>query len=267
MHSIAISIIRNLLNLTGAYKVYEWYLEKQLDPRRIPNHIGIIMDGNRRWSESFMFDKFDGYAIGADKVYKAVEWCIDLGVRQITLYVLSTENLRRSKEDLESLFRVLESRLDSLYHDPRVYEKRMRIKAIGKVERLPESIRAKIHRLEEATREHDGYYITLAVAYGGRAEIVESIKRIAEKVKRGEIEPDDIDEKVIEDHLFTRDLPKQEPDLIIRTSGEVRLSGFLLWQSAYSELVFLDVLWPEFRRIDLLRAIRIYQSRKRRYGL
>ncbi|MEM4192498.1 MAG: polyprenyl diphosphate synthase, partial [Candidatus Nitrosocaldus sp.] len=111
------------------------------------------------------------------------------------------------------------------------------------------------------------YYITLAVAYGGRAEIVESIKRIAEKVKRGEIEPDDIDEKVIEDHLFTRDLPKQEPDLIIRTSGEVRLSGFLLWQSAYSELVFLDVLWPEFRRIDLLRAIRIYQSRKRRYGL
>ncbi|MEM3103770.1 MAG: undecaprenyl diphosphate synthase family protein, partial [Candidatus Nitrosocaldus sp.] len=101
MHSIAISIIRNLLNLTGAYKVYEWYLEKQLDPRRIPNHIGIIMDGNRRWSESFMFDKLDGYAIGADKVYKAVEWCIDLGVRQITLYVLSTENLRRSKEDLE----------------------------------------------------------------------------------------------------------------------------------------------------------------------
>lgn len=264
---ILVSVIRYLLNLAGAYKVYEWYLEKQLDPKRIPNHIGIIMDGNRRWSESLMLDKFDGYAIGADKVYKAVEWCMNLGIRQITLYVLSTENLRRSKEDLGSLFKVLESRLDDLYHDSRIYEKRMRIKVIGKVERLPEGIKTKIHRLEEATREHDGYYITLAIAYGGRAEMVESIRRIAEKVKKGEIEPDAIDEKVIEDNLLTRELPKQEPDLIIRTSGEVRLSGFLLWQSAYSELVFLDVLWPEFRRIDLLRAIRIYQSRKRRYGL
>ncbi len=262
-----IGIIRHILNISGAYKVYEWYLEKQLDPNKIPNHIGIIMDGNRRWSDSFMLDRLNGYVMGADKVYKAVEWCIGLGVRQITLYVLSTENLRRSKEDLEPLFRVLEAKLDNLYHDPIVYEKRMRIKAIGRTGMLPESIRAKIHRLDEATKDHDAYYITLAVAYGGRGEIVESIRKVAAKVKRGEIEPDDIDEKVIEEHLYTKDLPKQEPDLIIRTSGEVRLSGFLLWQSAYSELVFLDVLWPEFRRIDLLRAIRMYQNRKRRYGL
>ncbi|MCS6767615.1 MAG: polyprenyl diphosphate synthase [Candidatus Nitrosocaldus sp.] len=266
MH-IVISVIRHLLNITGAYRVYEWYLEKQLDPSRIPNHIGIIMDGNRRWSDSLMFDRLDGYAMGADKVYKAVEWCMDMGVRQITLYVLSLENLRRSKDDLDALFRVLEAKLDSLYHDARVYEKGMRIKAIGRIERLPEGIRSRIARLEEATKDHDRYYITLAVAYGGRGEIVESIKRIAEKVRRGELSPDAIDESVIEEHLYTSDLPKQEPDLIIRTSGEVRLSGFLLWQSAYSELVFLDVLWPEFRRIDLLRAIRMYQSRKRRYGL
>ncbi len=267
MGRVVVSIIRNLLALMQVYRVYEWYLEKQLDTSKMPRHIGIIMDGNRRWADNFMMDRLNGYKIGAEKVYDVVNWCIDMNIRQITLYVLSTENLKRRKEDLDAVFKVLEDRLDSLYYDKRVYEKRMRIKAIGRLDILPENIRYLISRLEEATKEHDNYYITLAIAYGGRVEIVESIKRIAIKVKEGLLKPEDIDEKVIEEHLYTRDLPYQEPDLIIRTSGEVRLSGFLLWQSAYSELVFIDIPWPEFRRIDLLRAVRTYQSRKRRFGL
>ncbi len=260
-------MIRGVLSLLQVYRIYEWYLSKQIDTSRLPNHIGIIMDGNRRWADSIMVDKLNGYSRGADKVYEVVNWCIEMGIKQITLYTLSTENLKRRKEDIDAILNILEDRLDSLYTDNRVYAKRMRIMAIGRLELLPECIRYLINRLEEATREHDGYYITLAVAYGGRSEILESIRSIAYKVKEGLLDPEDIDEKVIEDHLYTKDLPKQEPDLIIRTSGEVRLSGFLLWQSAYSELVFIDIPWPEFRRIDLLRAIRTYQSRKRRFGL
>lgn len=267
MSRVVVSIIRNLLNFMQVYRVYEWYLNKQLDPSRMPRHIGIIMDGNRRWASNYMMDRFNGYKVGARKVYDVVNWCIDMNIRQVTLYVLSTENLKRKKEDLDAVLKVLEDRLDSLYYDKRVYEKRMRIKAIGRVDVLPENIRHLINRLEEATKEHDNYYIILAVAYGGRGEIVESIRSIAYKVKEGLLKPEEIDEKVIEEHLYTKDLPYQEPDLIIRTSGEVRLSGFLLWQSAYSELVFIDIPWPEFRRIDLLRAVRTYQSRKRRFGL
>jgi len=260
-------MIRGILSLLQVYRIYEWYLGKQIDTSRLPNHIGIIMDGNRRWADSIMVDKLNGYSRGADKVYEVINWCIEMGIKQITLYTLSTENLRRRKEDVDAVLNILEDKLDSLYTDSRVYAKRMRIMAIGRLELLPERIRYLINRLEEATREHDGYYITLAVAYGGRSEILESIRSIAYKVKEGLLDPEDIDEKVIEDHLYTKNLPKQEPDLIIRTSGEVRLSGFLLWQSAYSELVFIDIPWPEFRRIDLLRAIRTYQSRKRRFGL
>lgn len=260
-------MIRGILSLLQIYKIYEWYLGKQIDPSRLPNHIGIIMDGNRRWADSVMVDMLNGYSRGADKVYEVVNWCIDMDIKQITLYTLSTENLKRRKEDIDAVLKILEDRLDSLYTDSKVYAKRMRIMAIGRLELLPERIRYLISRLEEATREHDRYYITLAVAYGGRSEILESIRSIASKVKEGSLDPEDIDEKVIEDHLYTKDLPKQEPDLIIRTSGEVRLSGFLLWQSAYSELVFIDIPWPEFRRIDLLRAIRTYQSRRRRFGL
>jgi tritrans,polycis-undecaprenyl-diphosphate synthase [geranylgeranyl-diphosphate specific] len=260
-------MIRGILSLLQIYRIYEWYLGKQIDPSRLPNHIGIIMDGNRRWADSVMVDMLNGYSRGADKVYEVVNWCIDMGIKQITLYILSTENLKRRKEDIDAVLKILEDRLDSLYTDSKVYAKRMRIMAIGRLELLPERIRYLISRLEEATRAHDRYYITLAVAYGGRSEILESIRSIAFKVKEGSLDPEDIDEKVIEDHLYTKDLPKQEPDLIIRTSGEVRLSGFLLWQSAYSELVFIDIPWPEFRRIDLLRAIRTYQSRRRRFGL
>ncbi|HDI53150.1 MAG TPA: di-trans,poly-cis-decaprenylcistransferase, partial [Candidatus Bathyarchaeota archaeon] len=144
--------------------------------------------------------------------------------------------------------------------------KRVRVRVLGRVDLLPERLQELIHRVEEKTKDYDQFYLNLAIAYGGRAEIVDAARKIAERVERGELKPGEIDEYLFEKHLYTSHLPQPDPDLIIRTSGEARLSGFLLWQSAYSELFFLDVYWPEFRDIDLYRAIRSYQGRQRRFG-
>ena len=255
-----------LLRLARAYSVYEWYLKNQIDLNKLPKHIGIILDGNRRWANHKMLSALECYRLAADKVENVIDWCLELDIQSVTLYVLSTENFNRSKEDLSAVYQVLEERLERLYHDRRVYEKEIRIKAIGKLDLLPERIIALIQRLEDVTRDYTKHYLNLAVAYRGRTEIVESIRSIAGDIACGLIEPDRINEQMVEQHLYTYHLPNPDPDLIIRTSGEVRLSGFLLWQSAYSELIFVDTLWPEFRRIDLLRAIRTYQARQRRYG-
>jgi tritrans,polycis-undecaprenyl-diphosphate synthase [geranylgeranyl-diphosphate specific] len=233
----------------------------------MPKHIGIIVDGNRRWAKHNTLTAVDTYRLGADKLEQVLDWCIELGIQTVTVYVLSTENFNRTKEDLDSLYKVLEERLERLFHDERVYRNQIRIKAIGKLEMLPERIMNLINRLEDVTRDYNRHYLNIAVAYGGRAEILESIRSIAGNIARGEIDPNKISEQLIEQHLYTYHLPHPDPDLIIRTSGESRLSGFLLWQSAYSELIFADTLWPEFRRIDLLRAIRTYQARQRRYGV
>lgn len=262
---IRLSLVNLLLHLARAYSVYEWYLSNQID-HKMPKHLGIIIDGNRRWGQYNMLNTFESYRLGAEKVEQVLDWCLELGIQSVTLYVLSTENFARTQEDINALYTVLEDRLECLFHDRRVYEKEIRIKAIGKLDLLPERIIRLIQRLEDVTRDYSKHYLNLAIAYGGRAEIVESIRSIAGGIARGAIDPNKINEQMVEQHLYTYHLPNPDPDLIIRTSGEVRLSGFLLWQSAYSELIFVDTLWPEFRKIDLLRAIRTYQARKRRYG-
>lgn len=184
----------------------------------------------------------------------------------ITLYIFSTENFNRPEKEVHEIMRLFNERLKTVFSNERIHKNRVQIRVIGRTNLLPESTQELIRSVEESTKDYDQHYLNMAVAYGGRAEIVDATKKIAEEVKVGKINSDSIDERTIEEHLYTSYLPKSDPDIIIRTSGEERLSGFLLWQGAYSELCFVDVFWPDFRRIDLWRAIRTYQQRERRFG-
>lgn len=208
----------------------------------------------------------NGHFRGADAVEKLLDWCEELNIKIITLYVLSAENLTRNDEELENLYDLINQRLVKLYNDPRIHKNRMRVKAIGRIELLPDFLREILNKLETVTKDYDNHYLNIAVAYGGQNEMVDAIKKIAARIKDGSLDVNQIDKDVIESCLYTSHLPQSSPDMILRTSGEKRLSGFLMWQSAYSELVFMDVYWPEFRKIDLMRAIRTFQKRGRRLG-
>lgn len=255
------------------YKIYEKTLLNQVKDGNKPQHIGIILDGNRRWALEQKSSKdrsasFEiGHKAGADKVEELLRWCLDLGIRTVTIYCFSTENFQRSREEVEHIFKLLDQRLENVRTSKEIHENKVCIRVLGRPNLLPERTQQLIKEVEEATKMYDKHYLNIAVAYGGRAEIVDAMKKIALDVKRGSLQVDEIDERIVEENLYTSHLPEPEPDLIIRTSGEERLSGFLLWQAAYSELCFMDVYWPDFRRIDLLRAIRTYQQRERRFGL
>jgi tritrans,polycis-undecaprenyl-diphosphate synthase [geranylgeranyl-diphosphate specific] len=225
-----------------------------------------VLDGNRRWAKRHLYLPQMGHYKGADRVEELINWCNELGIKIITLYALSTENLERKDEELEYLYDLIEQRLNKLLTDPKLHKFRMNVRAIGKLELLPERITNVLKKLEDATKDYDNIYLNIALAYGGQAEMVDAVRKVADMVKDGKLDVDDISKDTIESCLYTSHLPQPEPDMILRTSGEHRLSGFLIWQSAYSELVFMDVFWPEFRKIDIMRAIRTYQRRKRRYG-
>ena len=232
----------------------------------MPKHIAIILDGNRRWAKRNLIMKLEGHFRGADAVEKLLDWCEELNIKIITLYVLSSENLSRQDDELDYLYDLINARLHKLYNDPRIHKNRMKVKAIGSVELLPDFLRDILNKLEEATKDYDNHYLNIAIAYGGQNELVDAIKKIGSRIKDGSLDVNQIDKDVIESSLYTSHLPQSSPDMILRTSGEKRLSGFLLWQSAYSELVFMDIYWPEFRKIDLMRAIRTFQKRGRRLG-
>jgi tritrans,polycis-undecaprenyl-diphosphate synthase [geranylgeranyl-diphosphate specific] len=232
----------------------------------MPNHIAIILDGNRRWAKRNLIMKIDGHFRGADAVEKLLDWCEELDIKIITLYVLSAENLNRKDDELTYLYELINERLHKLYDDPRIHKNRMKVKAIGSIELLPDFLKEILDKLEETTKNYDNHYLNIAIAYGGQDELVDAVKKIGTKIKEGSLDVNQIDKDVIESSLYTSHLPQSSPDMILRTSGEKRLSGFLLWQSAYSELVFMDVYWPEFRKIDLMRAIRTFQKRGRRLG-
>ena len=208
----------------------------------------------------------EGHWEGADAVENLLDWCEEFDIKIITLYVLSEENLDREDLELEYLYRLIKNRLEKLYNDPRIHRNKMRVKAIGKIELLPETLKDVIQRLDDATKNYNNHFLNIAIAYGGQNELVDAVKKIGEKIKSGSLDVDKIDKEEIEANLYTAHLPQSSPDMILRTSGEKRLSGFLMWQSAYSELIFMDVFWPEFRKIDLMRAIRTFQKRKRRLG-
>ncbi|MGI0082747.1 MAG: polyprenyl diphosphate synthase [Nitrosopumilaceae archaeon] len=254
------------MGLFGLYKMYSSKLEREIKNGILPNHIAIILDGNRRWAKRNLVLKMNGHFHGADAVENLLDWCEELDIKIITLYVLSAENLARDDDELHYLFDLIKTRLEKLYDDRRIHSNRMRIKAIGRVDLLPESLREVLNRLDDVTKNYSDHYLNIAIAYGGQNELVDAVKKIGTKIKEGSLDVDAIDKDVIESCLYTSHLPQPSPDMILRTSGEKRLSGFLLWQSAYSELVFMDVFWPEFRKIDLMRAIRTFQKRARRLG-
>lgn len=259
-------VLKKLLSTIGAYKLYEKWLWHQVKNGEKLEHIAIILDGNRRWASEKDLNPWLGHKKGAEKVEQLLEWCDKLNVKFVTLYTFSTENFRRSPQEIEEIMRIAEEKFRKLLTNERIHRKKVHVKVIGRVNLLPESLQQLITDVEKATANYDGQFLNFAFAYGGRAEIVDAAKTIAEKVKNGELDLDAVDEDTFEKYLYTSHMPKQDPDLILRTSGEERLSGFLLWQSAYSELCFLDVYWPDFRLIDLLRTIRTFQNRKRRYG-
>jgi tritrans,polycis-undecaprenyl-diphosphate synthase [geranylgeranyl-diphosphate specific] len=259
-------VLKKLLSIIGAYKLYEKWLWYQVKNGEKLEHIAIILDGNRRWASENDLNPWLGHKKGAETVEELLDWCDKLSVKFVTLYAFSTENFRRSPQEIEEIMRIAEEKFRKLLTNERIHRNKVHVKVIGRLNLLPESLQQLIADVEEVTANYDKQFLNFAFAYGGRAEIVDATKTIAEKVKNGELDLDDVDESMFEKYLYTSHMPKQDPDLIIRTSGEERLSGFLLWQSAYSELCFLDVYWPDFRLIDLLRAIRTFQKRTRRYG-
>jgi short-chain Z-isoprenyl diphosphate synthase len=251
------------------YRLYERRLQREIQTEKLPQHVGLILDGNRRYARSLgLMDILAGHRLGANKLEEVLTWCEELNIRMVSIWILSTENLQRSPEELAGLLELIENKLRDAAHDPKTHTKRMRIRAIGKLEVLPESLRDAIREAERATEEYDAFFLNVAVGYGGRQEIVGAVQNLLrERLACGkgmEAAIEDVTPDNLGKYLYTYDLP--DPDLIIRTSGEVRLSGFLLWQSAYSEFYFCDAYWPAFRRIDLLRAIRSYQQRERRFG-
>jgi tritrans,polycis-undecaprenyl-diphosphate synthase [geranylgeranyl-diphosphate specific] len=259
-------VIKSVLSAIGVYKVYEKWLWYQVKNGMKPEHIAIILDGNRRWASGKALDPWFGHEMGAERVEDLLDWCLRLDVKSMTLYAFSTENFSRSKSEVEEILRIAGEEFRKILTDERIHKNMVRVKAIGRVSLLPDSLQQLIGEVEKATQSYDRHFLNIAIAYGGRAEIVDAAKKIAEKAKKGTLNPETVDEQLFEQHLYTSHMSKQDPDLIIRTSGEERLSGFLLWQSAYSEFYFLDVYWPDFRFIDLLRAVRTFQKRKRRFG-
>ena len=259
-------MLKGFLSAIGAYKVYKKWLWHQVKNGVKPEHIAIILDGNRRWASEKALNPWFGHEKGAERVDQLLGWCLKLGVKSITLYAFSTENFRRSKNEVEEIMEIAQEEFQKILTDELIHKNKVHVKVIGRLSLLPKELQQLIIDVENATSNYDEHFLNFALAYGGRAEIVDAAKKIAERVYEGELEPEEIDEQEFEKCLYTSHMSKQDPDLIIRTSGEERLSGFLLWQSAYSELCFLDAYWPDFRLIDLLRAVRTFQRRRRRFG-
>ncbi len=247
-----------------AYQTYERRILKEVMAMPVPSHVAVIMDGNRRYAKEFGLLVSEGHEKGKQKLEEMLEWCLEIGVRMLTVYAFSTENIARSRDEVDGLIRMFVQNFKKLGDDERVHKNRIRVRILGQKDLLPDDLKAAVSYAEERTKGYDSYFFNVAVFYGGREEIVQAIRKIAEAVKDGKLTPADISERTFSEYLYTRDMP--DPDLILRTSGEERISNFLLWQLAYSELYFADVYWPGFRKIDFLRAIRSYQQRRRRFG-
>ena len=248
------------------YRLYEWYITRDLKPEKIPKHVAIIMDGNRRYSKlQGNIDVVKGHEIGVDTLEKVLDWSIELGIEIITVYAFSTENFNRPPHEVEGLMNLFVTNFKRLVDHEKIHRNEVKVKVVGRTDLIPESVREAIKEAEDATAKYDKRLFNIAIGYDGRMEIIDSIKKIINQVQAGEITVDDVDEDLVSKNLYTEGLA--DPNLIIRTSGEERLSGFLLWQSSYSELYFCETLWPELRKVDFVRAIRSYQERERRFGV
>jgi short-chain Z-isoprenyl diphosphate synthase len=250
-----------------------WLYERRLlrvvkGSHHLPRHIGIIMDGNRRFARAIGLDLEAGHDFGATKAREVLDWCLELGIRHVTLWGFSTENRGRGPDEVAHLHRLFGQQAKDLLTDERIHANRVRVRVIGDIEDFPIEAKDALRSMEEATADYDGMQVNVALGYGGREEIVAAVRNLLEeKAAAGEDLAEaahQLSAEAIGRHLYTAGSP--DPDFVIRTSGEVRLSGFLLWQSAYSEFYFCDAFWPEFRRLDFLRAVRSFQARERRFG-
>jgi len=251
------------------YRAYEHRLLGEVKQQAMPRHVAVILDGNRRHGREIGITDPDAvYRLGAKRLDDIVEWCEALGIRELTLWVFSTDNLMRSPEVVASILGAVEAKLSALAVAPETHTRRLRVRAVGRLELLPGDTLAAIRAVEQATSRYDGLTLNIAIAYGGREEIADAVKGLlGELIRRGTPPAElvkGVTEEAIARHLYTAG--SADPDLVIRTSGELRLSGFLLWQSVHSEFYFSDVFWPAFRRLDFLRAIRSFQQRTRRFG-
>jgi len=244
--------------------IYDKKLWRQIKNKPCPHHVGIILDGNRRFARSANLEVWLGHELGAQKVEEVLAYLYELGIKVVTLYAFSTENFQRRAAEVQKIMEIAKRKFAEIMSNPIIHKYKVKVKAIGRTKLLPEAVQETIRQAETITEKYSDFQLNIAIGYGGRTEIVDCVKEITNKALEGKIKLDEISEEMIGQHLYTRGIP--DPDLIIRTSGEERLSGFLLWQSAYSELCFLEVYWPEIRKIDIWRAIRTYQQRERRHG-
>ena len=245
------------------YGLYERRLAASLPAGSVPRHVGVLMDGNRRWARSVGADTSHGHRRGADKIPEFLGWCEEVGVEVVTLWMLSPDNLNRPEDELGPLIEIIEDAVEAL-----AATRRWRVHPVGALELLPPATARRLEAVEDATRDVPGLHVNVAVGYGGRREIADAVRSLLQEhaTKGTTIEElaELLDVEHIAEHLYTKGQP--DPDLVIRTSGEQRLSGFLLWQSAHSEFHFCEAYWPDFRRVDFLRALRSYADRERRYG-
>ena len=228
----------------------------------LPKHIGIIMDGNGRWAKRRGLPRSAGHAAGAENFKKIVTFCGEIGIAYLTVYAFSTENWNRPAAEVEEIMKLMDVYLDRSYAE--LKGKHVKVRIIGERNMLSDALNEKITALEKHTENNTGLVLNIALSYGGRQEIAHAAKECAKMVKNGEISPEDIDEKMISGHIYTAGQP--DPDLIIRPSGEKRLSNFMIWQAAYSEFWYSDIMWPAFKEKYLMEAIREYQNRSRRFG-
>lgn len=235
-------------------------LLKEIKRHPLPKHVAIIMDGNRRFAKEMKMEICEGHERGADRLEEILEICRELDIKVLTVYAFSVENFRRAREEVTELMDLFFKKFDELLRDERIHRYGIKVRIIGNLDFLPEKVKKKAEEVMKATDGYSNYIFNIAVAYGGRDEITEATKKIMEKVKVGKLKPEEIDESIVSSHLYTHGLP--DPDILIRTSGEERLSNFLLWQSANSLLCFYDVYWPSFRKRDFLKIIKIYQRRR-----
>jgi len=245
------------------YGLYERRLVRALDGANLPKHVGVMLDGNRRWAKAVGLATAQGHEVGAERINDLLSWCEEAGVELVTMWMLSTDNLHRDAQEISDLLEIIATSVERLAE-----VQRWRLRLVGELALLPEAVSERLTAAELATADVDGMHVNIAVGYGGRHEITNAVKSLI----KAHIAAGDSAEQIAEDlsveqiaeHLYTKGQP--DPDLVIRTSGEQRLGGFLLWQSAHSEFYFCEAFWPDFRRVDFLRALRAYSTRERRMG-
>ena len=235
---------------------------EQLYKERLPHHIAIIMDGNGRWAKKRNLERMVGHKKGIESAREIVKFCREAGIKVVTLYAFSIENWRRPKKEVHALMNLVKKYI--FKESKELIKNNICLRTIGNIDAMPPSVAGIVKETVEKTKRSNGMIVNVALSYGGRDEIIRAIKKIVQEVKQGSLKEDDITEQIFSNYLFTKDLP--DPDLLIRTSGEMRLSNFLLWQTAYTEIYVTEILWPDFKREDMVRALINYQNRERRFG-